>query len=67
MVPCRDCGQEVAENAEFCPYCGATQAAPIEVAPEQQELALESDSEGDVSEDRWSRMFLNRSSLQRSR
>ncbi|MBP9110278.1 MAG: protein kinase [Pyrinomonadaceae bacterium] len=50
MVPCRDCGQEVAENAEFCPYCGATQAAPIEVAPEQQELALESDSEGDVSE-----------------
>ncbi len=51
MVPCRDCGQEVAENAEFCPFCGATRVAPVEVAPEQEERALGIDSEGNVSEE----------------
>ena len=51
MVPCRDCGQEVAKNAEFCPFCGATQSAPVEVAPEQQELALDIDPHGNVSDE----------------
>jgi len=50
MVSCRECDQEVTEKAEFCPYCGATQSVPPGTAPEQQELALDIDSEGNVSE-----------------
>ncbi|MEQ1643601.1 MAG: protein kinase [Pyrinomonadaceae bacterium] len=50
MFSCRDCGQEVTENAEFCPFCGGPQTAPVEVAPEQQELALDIDADGKVSE-----------------
>lgn len=49
MESCNACGQQVAQNAEFCPYCGAGRTAPSDAAPEHQQLALLSiDGKGNV-------------------